>query len=217
MPTSTFFRLPEEKRKRLMDAAWEEFTTNSYTDASINRIIQKAHIPRGSFYQYFQDKEDLFWYLFGGMHDYFAEVFRELLQESKGDLFAVPIQAFDRFVSRRGDTDPILTQCIQVMRLNQGLDFQRFCAVEPGMLPEEFMSCIHLDNYRRRDREFISHVFFMSVAPLAFAIMETLRNPDQWERQRNILQERIEVVRAGSLSPEGNAACVHQQQGGEQC
>ena len=57
-----------------MDAAWEEFTTNSYTDASINRIIQKAHIPRGSFYQYFQDKEDLFWYLFGGMHDYFAEV-----------------------------------------------------------------------------------------------------------------------------------------------
>ena len=217
MPTSTFFRLPEEKRKRLMDAAWEEFTTNSYTDASINRIIQKAHIPRGSFYQYFQDKEDLFWYLFGGMHDYFAEVFRELLQESKGDLFAVPIQAFDRFVSRRGDTDPILTQCIQVMRLNQGLDFQRFCAVEPGMLPEEFMSCIHLDNYRRRDREFISHVFFMSVAPLAFAIMETLRNPDQWERQRNILQERIEVVRAGSLSPEGNAACVHQQQGGAQC
>lgn len=217
MPTSTFFRLPEEKRKRLMDAAWEEFTTNSYTDASINRIIHKAHIPRGSFYQYFQGKEDLFWFLLGDMREYFAGVLRELLQDSGGDILAVPVRAFDRFMGKKGDPDPFLAKCIQVIRLNQGLDFQRFYAIEPGMLPEEFMSCIHLENYRRRDREFISHVFFMSVAPLAFAIMETLRDPDQWERQRNVLQERIEVVRAGSLSPEGNAACVHQQQGGEQC
>ena len=217
MPTSTFFRLPGEKRERLMDAAWEEFTSSSYSDASINRIIHKAHIPRGSFYQYFQDKEDLFWYLLGGMREYFSGVFRELLQDAKGDLFSVPVRAFDRFVSRRGDPDPVLTRCIQVMRLNQGLDFQRFCAVEPGMLPEEFMSCIDLKHYHRQDRDFISHVFFLAMAPLAFAIMETLRDPDQWERQRAILQERIEVVRTGSLTPEGNAAYEQQHQGGEQC
>ena len=59
MPTSTFFRLPEEKRERLMDAAWAEFTSTSFTDASINRIIHSARIPLGSFYQYFQYKEDL--------------------------------------------------------------------------------------------------------------------------------------------------------------
>lgn len=217
MPTSTFFRLPGEKRERLMDAAWGEFTSSSYSDASINRIIHKAHIPRGSFYQYFQDKEDLFGYLLGGMREYFSGVFRELLQDAKGDLFSVPVRAFDRFVSRRGDPDPILTQCIQVMRLNQGLDFQRFYAVEPGTLPEEFMACIDLDHYRRKTPDFISHVFFLTVPPLAFAIMETLRNPSQWEDQRAILQERIEVVRTGSLTPEGNAAYEHQHQGGEQC
>ena len=39
-----------------MDAAWAEFTSTSFTDASINRIIHSARLPRGSFYQYFQDK-----------------------------------------------------------------------------------------------------------------------------------------------------------------
>lgn len=211
MPTSTFFRLPAEKRKRLMDAAWEEFTATRYTDVSINRIIHKAHIPRGSFYQYFEDKEDLFWYLLGDMQNYFTKSFRELLQDAQGDILAVPVRAFDRFMGQKGDPDPFLSKCIQVIRLNQGLDFQRFYAIEPGILPEEFMSSIDLKKYRRQDRNFISHVFFLSIAPLAFAIMETLRNPEQWERQRNILQERIEVVRVGSLTPEANAACICQQ------
>ena len=32
MPTGTFFRLPEEKRMRLVESAWEEFTHISYAD-----------------------------------------------------------------------------------------------------------------------------------------------------------------------------------------
>ena len=215
MPTSTFFRLPAEKRERLMDAAWEEFTSSSYGEVSINRIIHQARIPRGSFYQYFEDKEDLFWYLLDGMQDYFFGIFRGLLRDTNGDLLAIPLRTFDRFMGQKGDPDPFLTRCIQVLRLNQGLNFQRFCAIEPGMLPEEFMSCIDLKHYRRKDRDFISHVFFLALAPLAFAIMETLRNPSQWEHQRAILQERIEVVRTGSLTPEGNAAYEQQHQGGE--
>ena len=57
MPTATFFRLPEEKRKRLIDACWAELAQVRFTDVSINRIITAAHIPRGSFYQYFTGNE----------------------------------------------------------------------------------------------------------------------------------------------------------------
>ena len=59
VPTATFFRLPEEKRGRLIDACWAELAQVRFTDVSINRIITAAHIPRGSFYQYFDDKDDL--------------------------------------------------------------------------------------------------------------------------------------------------------------
>ena len=59
MPTSTFFNLPPEKRERLLAAARAEFARVSLAGASVNRIIRQAGIPRGSFYMYFADKEEL--------------------------------------------------------------------------------------------------------------------------------------------------------------
>ena len=44
MPTNTFFRLPAEKRERLMEACWAEFTRQRFSEVSINRIISAAHI-----------------------------------------------------------------------------------------------------------------------------------------------------------------------------
>ncbi|CAH1707060.1 TetR/AcrR family transcriptional regulator [Lactobacillus delbrueckii subsp. delbrueckii] len=63
MPSQTFFNLPKEKQDRIMAAAREEFFTHSFDEASINRLIKAAGIPRGSFYQYFADKEDVYFYL----------------------------------------------------------------------------------------------------------------------------------------------------------
>ena len=63
MPKQTFFNLPAEKRKRVIDAAKEVFYHTSYEEASINQVIKLAGIPRGSFYQYFDDKADLYGFL----------------------------------------------------------------------------------------------------------------------------------------------------------
>jgi AcrR family transcriptional regulator len=67
MPKSTFFHLPEEKQKRLLEAARIEFSRTSLQDASIANIVKIAEIPRGSFYQYFKDKEDLYFYYFSSL------------------------------------------------------------------------------------------------------------------------------------------------------
>ena len=81
MPTGTFFRLPEEKRARLMDAAWEEFSATPYAKVSINRIIQTAQIPRGSFYQYFTDKEELFLYMMEDLQSGLKEKLSQCLEQ----------------------------------------------------------------------------------------------------------------------------------------
>lgn len=60
MPTATFEHLPQEKKDRIIEAAINEFADYRFDDASINRIVKSAKIPRGSFYQYFSDKEDLY-------------------------------------------------------------------------------------------------------------------------------------------------------------
>ncbi|KXG77465.1 TetR/AcrR family transcriptional regulator [Thermotalea metallivorans] len=63
MPKSTFFNLPEEKREKILQVAIDEFVQYSYHQASINRIVEEAEIAKGSFYQYFEDKKDLFKYI----------------------------------------------------------------------------------------------------------------------------------------------------------
>ncbi|WP_082383880.1 TetR/AcrR family transcriptional regulator [Lacticaseibacillus thailandensis] len=41
-------------------AAKTEFTRAVFAKASISNIIELAGVPRGSFYQYFEDKQDIF-------------------------------------------------------------------------------------------------------------------------------------------------------------
>lgn len=63
MPKQTFLNLPEDKRLWILDCAVDEFAEHGYSSASISRIVAAAKIAKGSFYQYFEDKEDLYGYV----------------------------------------------------------------------------------------------------------------------------------------------------------
>ncbi|GAB4278449.1 MAG: TetR/AcrR family transcriptional regulator [Candidatus Promineifilaceae bacterium] len=63
MPKETFFNLPQEKRDAICKTAVAEFAAHPYKQASINHIIAQAGIAKGSFYQYFENKKDLYLYL----------------------------------------------------------------------------------------------------------------------------------------------------------
>ena len=60
MPFSRFEKMAPEKRERLLDTAAREFAIHGYADASINRILELAHMSKGATYYYFEDKVDLF-------------------------------------------------------------------------------------------------------------------------------------------------------------
>lgn len=63
MPTQTFLNLDKSKQEKIVFHAIEEFANHSFNEASTNRIIKEAEIPKGSLYQYFRDKKDLYLYL----------------------------------------------------------------------------------------------------------------------------------------------------------
>ena len=79
MPSATFLNLPPEKRERFLRAARAEFARVPYADASINRMIRAAGIPRGSFYMYFANKEELFFYILEVYHDQLAKAASQIL------------------------------------------------------------------------------------------------------------------------------------------
>lgn len=101
LPSSTFLNLAPEKQEKLLSAAVREFTERPYNEASINRIVREAGIPRGSFYMYFRDKEDLFHYLMEESINEMLMVFEEVLHSQGGDIFAALPAMYDHLRSRR--------------------------------------------------------------------------------------------------------------------
>ncbi|MCM3569499.1 TetR/AcrR family transcriptional regulator [Neobacillus mesonae] len=94
MPKQTFFHLPNDKQDTLIESAKEEFSRVPLHEAAIANIIKKAGIPRGSFYQYFEDKEDLFYYVLSQYSQKNYERFISFMKEEDGDLFETFIKAF---------------------------------------------------------------------------------------------------------------------------
>ncbi|OIK07657.1 TetR family transcriptional regulator [Bacillus sp. MUM 116] len=87
MPKPTFLNLSTEKQESLIKAAKKEFSRVPLYEASISNIIKDAGIPRGSFYQYFEDKEDLFYFLLDEHSKRNHERFISILNMNNGDLF----------------------------------------------------------------------------------------------------------------------------------
>lgn len=199
MSTETFLRLPEEKRNRVLDAAWEEFTRVRYADVSINKIIIKARIPRGSFYQYFRDKEDLFAYLMRDIRDQVAGIFGALLQEAKGDIFAIHLMAYDRFLVQ--ERSPLVDRWIRLLKLNQGMEIHKIipCSRDENIV-DDFWTLVATDRFRQKDRAYVKLVFSLTGMALGNAVMETLSDPEHQELFRQDLEQRLEIVRRGCLT-----------------
>ncbi|OIQ26552.1 TetR/AcrR family transcriptional regulator [uncultured Vibrio sp.] len=63
MPKETFFNLKAEKRLLICHVALQEFGQYGVHGASLNRLVRNAGIAKGSFYQYFDDMNDLLMHL----------------------------------------------------------------------------------------------------------------------------------------------------------
>ena len=100
MPKSTFYNLNNEKREKIEKALKNEFTRNTFEKASISNIIEEAQIPRGSFYQYFEDKEDALKYIIEDFLNDEKEEVKKLLIQNEGDIFLTTIDLYSYFVDR---------------------------------------------------------------------------------------------------------------------
>jgi AcrR family transcriptional regulator len=69
MPKETFYNLEPNKRHKIVRAAIREFTDHELHKARVSNIIKMAGIPRGSFYQYFEDIDDLYYYVIDQVFD----------------------------------------------------------------------------------------------------------------------------------------------------
>ena len=203
MCTETFLRLPEEKRRRFLDAAWEEFTSARFVDVSINQIVRRAGIPRGSFYQYFAGKDDLFAYLLEEVRNHVKEEYRRVLKANGGDMFQAQLDCFDRMSCQ--DLDPVMERCMMFVKNNQGMDIQKLLPTRPGQrLLDGLWDVIDLSLFREPTQEYGRIVFCLLMAALGSAFMDAMLIPEEWDHHREELAAKLEIVRRGSLRNPGD-------------
>ena len=77
---STFFNLVSDKQVLILREAVREFGDYGFRQASVNRIVERTGIAKGSLYQYFANKEAIFLYVFG----HFAELIKQTVREAAG-------------------------------------------------------------------------------------------------------------------------------------
>ena len=197
MCTETFLRLPEEKRNRFLEAAWEEFTSVPFEEASINKIVRRARIPRGSFYQYFSDKEDLFFYIQKSMLGHFMAEYIRVLDRYDGDMFQVQVDCFDR-VLRQEDLDPLFLRGMEILRLNPVFLVQVIAEKQLGpYLWKVVRDRVDVTSFR--DTELAEQTFVMSLMALVMSMTDAMARPEQEADCRRELLLRLDILKNGSL------------------
>lgn len=58
-----FYALELKKQERIINASLKEFACNGYEKASTNEIIKRANIAKGSLFNYFNSKKELYLFL----------------------------------------------------------------------------------------------------------------------------------------------------------
>lgn len=193
MPSDKFYNLTKEKRKRLIDASRIEFANNDYENVSINKIIQSINMPRGSFYLYFENKEDLYLYILKEYIKEFRMAFINILRKNNGDVFDSMITLYDQIVDDKSYNHKLIERIFLNMNSKQ-LDF-----VLPRLMKEEIEGSltdnINNDNYNFSSNEI--EVVLSILMPLLFHAVATSLETVQKNIPRVHYLKQINIIKRG--------------------
>lgn len=136
----------DTKRQRLIDIGTALFTQKGFAGTGLDEIVQRADVPKGSFYYYFDSKEA---YVQAVIHNY-AAYFAKKLDRTLGDTSVDPLQRLRAFAA-------------EAIHGVQRFEFKRGCLVgnlgqEMASLQEDFRVLLLavLDQWRERVRACIA-------------------------------------------------------------
>lgn len=192
MPKSTFYNLSDDKKDRIFDAALQEFSTRRFSEASLNQIIKNAGIPKGSFYQYFDNKEDLYLY----MREVVSKEMAELLSNINGmdpdaDVFEVIKQETREFLER-GKVKPGYVEVAMLMEI----DDSEFIKKIHKSSSNRYVKMVEHDKERGLIKPEVDSELVINMIS-TFSLHEYYRNGSDKERYLKNLGDAIKIIREG--------------------
>lgn len=208
MPSSTFFNLPDPKRQKLVQAIRQEIMRVPYEEISINKIIQTAQIPRGSFYQYFSDKDDMILMVLGDFRDKMESFTKQILRENGGDPFALCLSIVEK-IAALSDSAHL---CKIYHNLLSGLkikDVRTDCI--PFAIPlekkTEMLSFVNLSLLNIREQRDLLDMIDILAGQLKWAIVELFSDPGNKADTMKRFKNKICILRRGMKSKQEAPIC----------
>lgn len=194
MPTKAFYNLDRNKQNKLLEAAKHEFSENFYEDASINKIIKEINMPRGSFYLYFENKEDLYLYILELYLKEFKRILLDLLDKNNHDIFKSFICLYDYIVNIK----TIERNLIDKIFIN--MNSKRFEYAIPKLLKKEVDGSI-VNATKLKDtlmNEEDINIVMSLLMPLLFINVSTvLSQPNNKDLVREFYIKQINIIKKG--------------------
>lgn len=195
MPTTAFYNLSKEKKEQIISAAKEEFANNLYENASINQIIKSINMPRGTFYLYFENKEDIYSYIFENYIKELDTIFVENFKKSNGNIFEMYIRSFD-FVTSKSNKQ--ITSLINNLFLNlNGKQLE-------NIIPKKDKRELHNQIIEHINFEYINisknevYVLISVLMPLFFHnVASVYRTPNYRDIIRDNYIKQINIIKIG--------------------
>ncbi|MDP6628151.1 MAG: TetR/AcrR family transcriptional regulator [Candidatus Marinimicrobia bacterium] len=98
-----FEKLPIDKQKRIVDASISEFANRDYETASMNKVVERAGIAKGSLFNYFKTKGSLYYHIYhlaiGEVKSYLRKVRDETAELPFEDRLSKIVDSGVQFIS----------------------------------------------------------------------------------------------------------------------
>lgn len=192
MPKNTFYNLSDEKKGRIFDAALQEFSTRTFSQASLNQIIKNAGIPKGSFYQYFDNKEDLYLYMIEVVSKEMTKLLSNINGiDSDADVFEV-IKLETREFLERGKIKPGYVEAAMLMEI----DDSEFIKNIRNTSSNKYVKMLERDKERGLIKPEVDSELVINMIS-TFSLNEFFRNGADKERYFKNLNDAIKVIKEG--------------------
>ena len=202
MPTKTFYNLPQEKKKKLLEAIQSELSRVPFADISINRIVQQANIARGSYYQYFESKDDLFELALTDYRELIQERSKECLLKNGGDIFITIENALDATVDycMHEERRAMFVNLFSHLRVRDTIVYKQKCGML--MMPEmmELIQFVNMETLTFRDKEKFMSALEILLSLFRAQVAEVFANPESAEDCKQRFHEKIEILQHGMIA-----------------
>ena len=201
MPSDTFLRLNDLKKKKLIDASFKEFSLNNFNDASINRIIKEAGISRGSFYMYFEDKKDLYFYLLEQYGEILSNNMKKDLIKNKGDLFKMFQDNIEEsYNSFKNNNINFFKKSLENVTIME--ESKKTFGFRDKRLLKELIPNINLELLNDNAKKHIEVIFAINMHLLMVTLMKLLKEDSLDEEILKDYYEQLNILKYGCVKKE---------------